>query len=88
MFIQGVAGYADDRLADGQGWHDFDVAAISCPVTVLHGGSDTLMPVANAHHTAAIVPGAALSVFEPHGHFSILREVVGVIRRMLAANGG
>jgi pimeloyl-ACP methyl ester carboxylesterase len=55
-----VAGFVDDRIADGNGWHSFDVAKIRCPVTVLHGTSDGLMPVANAHHTAAIVPGATL----------------------------
>jgi len=84
MFVHGVAGYTDDRLADGQGWHDFDVAAITCPVVVLHGGSDTLIPVANAHHTAAIVPGATLRTFDEHGHLSIVREVVGTLDQMLS----
>lgn len=84
MFVHGVAGYTDDRLADGQGWHDFDVAAITCPVVVLHGGCDTLIPVANAHHTAAIVPGATLRVFDEHGHLSIVPEVVGAVDQMLS----
>ena len=84
MFVHGVAGYTDDRLADGQGWHDFDVAAITCPVVVLHGGSDTFIPVANAHHTAAIVPGATLRIFDDHGHLSIVREVVGIVGQMLS----
>ena len=86
MFAHGVAGYADDRLADGRGWHDFDVAAITCPVVVLHGGNDRFIPVANAHHTAALVPGAALRIFDELGHLSIVREVVGVVHQMLAAS--
>jgi pimeloyl-ACP methyl ester carboxylesterase len=83
MFAHGVAGYTDDRLADGRGWHDFDVAAIRCPVVVVHGGSDMLIPVANARHTAAIVPGATLCIVDELGHISIVREVVGAVRRML-----
>ena len=85
MFVQGVAGYTDDRLADGQGWHDFDVAAITCPVVVLHGGSDMLIPVANARHTADIVPGATLRVFDELGHLSVVPEVVGVVRQIVLA---
>ena len=84
MFAHGATGYADDRLADGRGWHDFDVTAITCPVVVLHGGSDGFIPVANAHHTAALVPGAALQIFDEHGHLSIMREIVGVVHGMLA----
>lgn len=86
MFVHGVDGYTDDRLADGQGWHDFDVAAITCPVVVLHGGTDTFIPLANAHHTAALVPGAKLRVFDDLGHLSIVPEVVGVVRQMLDGN--
>jgi len=84
MFAPGVAGYTDDRLADGRGWHDFDVAAITCPVVVLHGGNDLLMPLANARHTASIVPGATLQIFDELGHLSIVREVVGTVCQMLA----
>jgi pimeloyl-ACP methyl ester carboxylesterase len=83
MFAHGVAGYADDRLADGPGWGSFDVSAIRCPVVVLHGGSDSIVPVAQAHQTAAIVPGASPRVFGELGHFSIAQEVLGVVRELL-----
>ena len=83
MFASGPAGYVDDRLADANGWGTFDVTRITCPVVVLHGGSDGLIPVANARHTAAIVPGARLRIFEHLGHLSILTEAVGVISEML-----
>jgi pimeloyl-ACP methyl ester carboxylesterase len=83
MFASGVQGYTDDRLADGPGWGTFDVRAIRCPVTVLHGGSDTIVPVAQARHTASIVPGAKLEIHEELGHFSIASEVIGALSRLL-----
>lgn len=70
MFAHGLVGYTDDRLADGCGWVSFDVGAITCPVTVLHGGSDALVDVAHAHHTAGLIPHARLRVFEALGHFT------------------
>lgn len=83
MFRSGVAGYVDDRRADANGWDTFDVKRITCPVTVLHGADDGLIPVANAHHTAALVPGATLRVFEGLGHFSILTKAVEVTTELL-----
>jgi|SRR6516225_8426465 pimeloyl-ACP methyl ester carboxylesterase len=76
MFAQGLAGYVDDRLADGPGWGSFDVTRITCPVTVLHGDSDSIVPVAHARHTAALVPGASLRICAGLGHFSIFTEIV------------
>jgi pimeloyl-ACP methyl ester carboxylesterase len=88
MFVQGVGGYTDDRLADGVGWGSFDVSAITCPVIVLHGRSDTFVPMVVAHHTASIVPGATLQVVEDRGHFSILTELPGAISQVLARASG
>ena len=76
MFASGVEAYVDDRLADGPGWGSFDLARIRCPVTVLHGEKDSICPVAHAHHTAAIVPGAKLVVVPELGHFSIMGKIV------------
>jgi len=84
MFAQGVGGYTDDRRADGGGWGSFDVSAITCPVIVLHGSSDTFVPVAQAHHTAALVPGASVQIVDDLGHFSILTEMPGTIAAVLA----
>jgi pimeloyl-ACP methyl ester carboxylesterase len=83
MFAHGLEGYTDDRLADGAGWVTFDVRSIQCPVTVLHGGSDRMVDVIHAHHTAGVVPGAKLVVFDDHGHFSIVTEVVPAISDLL-----
>jgi pimeloyl-ACP methyl ester carboxylesterase len=83
QFAQGVVGYADDRLADGNGWHTFDVRRIRCPVVVLHGTSDTFVPVAHATYTQSIVPGASLDVREGLGHFSIIPAVVPALGALL-----
>jgi pimeloyl-ACP methyl ester carboxylesterase len=87
MFVQGVAGYADDRLADGVGWGSFNVGKVTCPVAVIHGGSDNFVPVAHARHTATIVPGATLRICEPLGHFSIANEMVSTVSELLARSG-
>jgi pimeloyl-ACP methyl ester carboxylesterase len=84
MFPSGVMGYVDDRLADANGWGTFDVKRITCPVTVLHGADDGMIPVANAHHTAALVPGATLRVFEGLGHISILTKTIAVTSELVA----
>lgn len=72
MFAQGVVGYTDDRLADGVGWGSFDPRAVQAPTVVLHGAADPFVPVAHAHHTAALVPGATLRIVEDLGHLSIV----------------
>ena len=46
--------------------------------------SDGLIPVGNADHTAAIVPGARLRIFENLGHISVLTEIVDVTSELLA----
>jgi pimeloyl-ACP methyl ester carboxylesterase len=81
-FTFGVVGYADDRIADGRGWGSFDPGAIRCPALVLHGGSDTGVPVENAHLTARLIPGADLRIFPDHGHFSIAVEVLPALAEL------
>ena len=82
-FAHGTAGYTDDRRADGPGWVSFDVTKITCPVVVLHGTLDTMVPVAHAHHTHSLVPHASLELREGLGHFSIIPEIVPELRRLL-----
>jgi len=84
MFAQGLVGYTDDRLADGGGWVAFDVTAITCPVTVLHGEMDQMCNVVNAHHTAEIVPNAHLALYKDLGHFSIEIKLIAAISELLA----
>ena len=84
MYAFGVEGYTDDRRADGPGWGTFDVAAITSPVVVVHGGSDIIVDVSHAQHTAEIVPNADLHVFDDLGHFSIIYEVVPALTDLRA----
>ncbi|HXQ12147.1 MAG TPA: alpha/beta hydrolase [Caulobacteraceae bacterium] len=84
-FAQGVVGYVDDRLADGPGWGSFDLAAIRCPVIVLHGEADPLVPPAHARHTAEITPGARLEMREGLGHISITVEVLPALAALRGA---
>jgi pimeloyl-ACP methyl ester carboxylesterase len=83
MFEQGLVGYTDDRLADGGGWDSFDVTAITCPVTVLHGEMDRMCDVLNARHTAELVPNSRLVLYEDLGHFSIEAKLLPAISELL-----
>lgn len=82
-FAQGLEGYTDDRLADDGGWVTFDVTAITCPVTVLHGEMDKICNVVNAHHTAEVVPNARLALYDELGHFSIETMLIPSISELL-----
>ncbi len=70
-FAHGALGYVDDRLADGPGWFSFDIGAVRAPVIIVHGGSDTIVPVVAARHSASLIQGAELRVFPDLGHLSI-----------------
>ncbi len=80
MFAFSVQGYVDDRLADGVGWGSFDLSNIRCPVTVLHGEADTIVPVAHARHTASLVRGAKLTIVPEVGHFSIIPHLLPALQ--------
>jgi pimeloyl-ACP methyl ester carboxylesterase len=77
QFANGVQAYVDDRLADGPGWTSFDVAAVECPVTIVHGSDDTIVGPVNAHHTASLIPHSSLRIEPGHGHLSVVAQVVG-----------
>ena len=83
-FAQGVFGYVDDRIADGPtfGWSSFDVNRVACPVVVIHGEQDGIVPIAHGQHTAEIVPNAELRTFPQHGHLSVITEVVATLKSM------
>lgn len=81
-FAHGVQGYVDDRRADGPGWFSFDIGAVRCPVIIVHGESDTIVPVLAAHHTASLVAGAELRLFTPLGHFSVGPPVLDALAEL------
>jgi 3-oxoadipate enol-lactonase len=41
---------------------------ISAPTLIVHGSADQILPVANAHHMAGLMPDAQLEIFEGVGH--------------------
>lgn len=53
-------------LADGD--RTPELASLSVPTLVVHGGADPLIGVSGGEATAAAVPGAKLAVFEHMGH--------------------
>jgi pimeloyl-ACP methyl ester carboxylesterase len=81
-FRQGMQGIVDDRIADGPivGWGSFDVSNVTCPVTIIHGLLDTIVPVAHAGHIASLLPQSDLQIFESDGHLSINDHIVPTLR--------
>jgi pimeloyl-ACP methyl ester carboxylesterase len=82
MFAHGVAGYADDRIADGVGWESFDVSAVRAPTIVLHGREDSIVDVAQAGHTASLVPGARTKIVDGLAHLSIVGQIVPTLAEL------
>ncbi|WP_207921996.1 alpha/beta fold hydrolase [Saccharopolyspora terrae] len=68
---------------------------ITCPVTVIHGEKDALVPVASAQEVAGTIPGAQLRVMPQAGHWpnrerptefnALLREFVNAINTQAIA---
>jgi pimeloyl-ACP methyl ester carboxylesterase len=79
-----VGGYAQDVVVQGRAW-SFDAGDIVAPTWVLHGEADTVVPVAHAHHTAEVIPGARLSTWPDHGHLSVIAEVPQLVTELAAA---
>ena len=69
-FAQGVVGYAHDIWVQGRPW-SFDTSAITCPVIVVHGDDDQLVPISHSRHTASLIPGAELQLLPGVGHLSL-----------------
>jgi pimeloyl-ACP methyl ester carboxylesterase len=84
-FRQCVVGYADDRIADGpkNGWSSFDINAVVCPVSVIHGEQDWIVPIAHAHHTASLLGQVQLKTFPQHGHLSLGVELVDALTGLI-----
>jgi pimeloyl-ACP methyl ester carboxylesterase len=87
MFAHGLEGYADDRIADRNGWESFAVEDVRCPVVILHGADDVMARPVHARHTADLIPHADLRVLDGHGHFSIEDELVPVLAEVAGAGG-
>jgi pimeloyl-ACP methyl ester carboxylesterase len=67
----GDAGMVDDLLAGARPW-GFDVAHLSVPVLILHGGLDRMVPSSHGSWLAARCRGAELRLLPGDGHISVL----------------
>jgi len=47
-----------------------------------------MVDVIHAHHTAELIPGANLVIFDDLGHFSIVTKVVPAIRALGTGHAG
>lgn len=84
-FRQGVVGYAQDILLQGAPW-PFDPGQIRVLVDVVHGDSDTVVPVAHSRHTAERIPGAMFRPLPGHGHLSVLSEIPELASALVASH--
>jgi 3-oxoadipate enol-lactonase len=50
------------------------LGGIELPTLVLHGTADQLLPVANGHLIAELIPGAQLEIFDGVGHLFVLER--------------
>ena len=86
-FRQGTIGYAQDIVAQARPW-PFDPASITVPTTVVHGGADTVVPVAHGRHTADVIPAASFVVHPDHGHLSIATELPDILASLATPASG
>lgn len=63
----GIEGSWDDCVAQLSPW-GFDVAQISVPVLLLHGGQDRAVPFSHGQWLASRIPGAEAWFFADEGH--------------------
>lgn len=68
---EGIEGWLDDDLAFARPW-GFDLAAITCPVGVWHGGFDSMVPVAHGRWLAARLDAAHVVMPADDGHLAMV----------------
>lgn len=69
----------DDDVAYAAPW-GFDPAATRCPVLLVHGDADRVVPAGHARHLARVVPRAELRVVPGAGHLAVLEHAADALR--------
>jgi pimeloyl-ACP methyl ester carboxylesterase len=69
----GPAGQVDDDVAYASPWR-FDIAQITAPVLLLHGGQDRIVPSSHGEWLVRQCPSAELLLYPDDGHISILNS--------------
>ena len=77
-FQEGAHGVVADYRALGRPW-GVDPADAHVPVTVWHGSADTMVPLRHSQQLAALIPGAALTVWEGEGHLATVSHIGEVL---------
>lgn len=79
----GDGGLIDDDVAFAAPW-GVDLAAIRCPVVLVQGGLDRVIPAHHARCLRALLPTAELIEHPDDGHVSVLRRLPEALDRLLA----
>ncbi|MGG7466354.1 alpha/beta fold hydrolase [Plantibacter sp. YIM 135347] len=83
---EGTAGIVDDDLAFVRPW-GFDVADIACPVLLVQGTDDRVIPPAHAEWLLHRIPRAELWLLPGDGHISALDQCPAAMDWLLAHTG-
>lgn len=79
----GDGGLIDDDVAFAAPW-GVDLAAIRCPVVLVQGGLDRVIPPHHARRLRALLPSAELLEHADDGHVSVLRHLPEALDRLIA----
>jgi pimeloyl-ACP methyl ester carboxylesterase len=83
--VMGPAGLIDDDLAGAGPW-GFDLAAVTCPVLLVHGSDDRMVPSSHSSWLAGQLATADLRIVTGEGHITAMRhapEALGWLRARL-----
>jgi pimeloyl-ACP methyl ester carboxylesterase len=77
-----TAAMIDDYVVCRRSW-GFDPAEMRIPVTVWHGGSDWLVPLAHARALAAVIPQCTARVAPEGGHFFYSGKLAEIVSSLV-----
>ena len=80
-----TAAMIDDYVVCRRHW-GFDPAEMRVPVTLWHGGSDRLVPLAHARTLAAAIPQCTARVAPGGGHFFYSRRLAEIVASLVPAD--
>jgi pimeloyl-ACP methyl ester carboxylesterase len=82
-YASGIEGCWDDCWAQVTPW-GFDLAQISVPVLLLHGGQDKAVPFSHGQWLAAHIPGVEAWLLDDEGHGTMRENRIGEVHAWLA----
>jgi pimeloyl-ACP methyl ester carboxylesterase len=82
-YASGIEGCWDDCWAQVTPW-GFDLAQISVPVLLLHGGRDKAVPFSHGQWLAANIPGVEAWLLDDEGHGTMRENRIGDVHAWLA----